>query len=143
MDKIIKRILKVLPRRPREELYIETGLLDQETIIKKNRVNMEIRIQINGITLMKRAINKQTKNGRKKKKKSKLRMIWQIDEKDWQEARRQHKKQIKKKALSCFNEKITWSGNYTMKYIYLKEREDWKPGHRPTYMSNLQETRPV
>ncbi len=44
MDKIIKRILKVPPGTPRESLCIATGLLDPETIITKNRINMEQRI---------------------------------------------------------------------------------------------------
>ncbi len=41
MDKIIKRIPKHSTGTPREALYIETGLLDPDTIIKKNSVNME------------------------------------------------------------------------------------------------------
>ncbi len=57
MDKIIKRILKVPPGTPREAQYIETGLLDPETIIKKNTVNMELSIQRNGSTLVNRVIN--------------------------------------------------------------------------------------
>ncbi len=56
IDKIIKRILKVPPGTPREALYIETVLLDPETIIK-NRVDMEIRIPRNGSTPIKRLIN--------------------------------------------------------------------------------------
>ncbi len=57
IDKIIKRILKVPPRTPREALIMETGLLDLETIIKKNRINMELRIQRDGSTLIKRVVN--------------------------------------------------------------------------------------
>ena len=57
MDNILKRILKVPPGTPREALYIETGLLDPSTIIKKNRINMEIRIQRNGSKLVKGVIN--------------------------------------------------------------------------------------
>ncbi len=48
MDKILKRILKEPPRTPREALYIETGLLDPTTIIKRNRINMETRIKWTG-----------------------------------------------------------------------------------------------
>ena len=41
LDNILKRILKTPTGTPREALYIETGLLDPETIIKKNRISME------------------------------------------------------------------------------------------------------
>ncbi len=37
MDKILKRILKVSPGTVREALYIETGLLNPTTIIKKEQ----------------------------------------------------------------------------------------------------------
>ena len=47
LDNILKRILKVPITTPREALYIETGLLDPESVIKKNRISMEARI-ING-----------------------------------------------------------------------------------------------
>ena len=52
MDNIIKRILKLPKSTPRGALYVETGLLDPETIIKKNRISMEARIkQGNNITM--------------------------------------------------------------------------------------------
>ena len=43
-DSIIKRILKTPESTPREALYIETGLLDPEMLIIRNRINMEARI---------------------------------------------------------------------------------------------------
>ncbi len=47
------------------------------------------------------------------------------------------KNKIKNKTLSYFKETITRSGNYKTKVEHLLEvREDWKPGQRPTYMSN-------
>jgi hypothetical protein len=39
MESIITRILMVPPTTSRELLYIETGLLDMESTIKKNRIN--------------------------------------------------------------------------------------------------------
>ena len=45
LDNILKKILKTPKSTPREALYIETGLLDPETIIKKNRISMEWRIK--------------------------------------------------------------------------------------------------
>ena len=44
LDKIIKRILMTPEATPREALYIETGLLDVETIIDIKRLNMMCRL---------------------------------------------------------------------------------------------------
>ena len=44
LDKIIKRILMTPEATPREALYIETGLLDIETIIDIKRLNMLARL---------------------------------------------------------------------------------------------------
>ena len=44
LDKIIKRILMTPEATPREALYIETGLLDIETIIDKKRLSMMARL---------------------------------------------------------------------------------------------------
>ena len=43
-ENILKRILKTPKGTPREPLYAETGLLDPQTIITCNRINMEARI---------------------------------------------------------------------------------------------------
>ena len=45
LDNIIKRILKTPTSTPREALYIETGLLDIETIDDKNRITMGERLE--------------------------------------------------------------------------------------------------
>ena len=39
LDRIIKRILMLPITTPREIIYMETGLLDIENTIKKNRIN--------------------------------------------------------------------------------------------------------
>ena len=44
LDKILKRILMIPEATPREALYIETGLLDIETIIDLKRMNMMARL---------------------------------------------------------------------------------------------------
>jgi hypothetical protein len=44
MENIITRILMVPPTTPKELLYIETGLLDVETTINKNRINYSNRV---------------------------------------------------------------------------------------------------
>ena len=61
MDRILKRILKLPNSTPREALYMETGLLDPETKIKKNRLSMEARILQGENQLMKQIIKLETK----------------------------------------------------------------------------------
>ena len=58
----MKRILKTPQATPREALYIETGLLDPETIIKKNRISMEARIKQGSNKTMKEIVNLKHKN---------------------------------------------------------------------------------
>ena len=58
LDRIIRRILMVPESTPREALYIESGLLDIETITDKNRIMMGERIKKNGNQLR----NEVTKN---------------------------------------------------------------------------------
>ena len=45
LEAIIKRVLMVPISTSREVLYIETGLLEPETIIRRNRLLMENRIK--------------------------------------------------------------------------------------------------
>ena len=45
LDNILKRILKLPKGTPREIIYIETGMLDPESLIMKNRITMEARIK--------------------------------------------------------------------------------------------------
>ena len=45
LDRIIKRILMVPESTPKEALYIESGLLDIETITDKNRIMMRERLK--------------------------------------------------------------------------------------------------
>ena len=52
LDKIIKRILMTPEATPRETLYIETGLLDVETMIDIKRLNMMARLNRNKSELM-------------------------------------------------------------------------------------------
>ena len=57
LDNVIKRILKAPVTTPREALYLETGILDPETIIKKNRISMEARILNGNNEIMKELIS--------------------------------------------------------------------------------------
>ena len=57
LDKIIKRILMTPEATPRESLYIETGLLDVETIINIKRMNMMARLNREKSELMSKVLS--------------------------------------------------------------------------------------
>ena len=57
LDKIIKRTLMTPDSTPREALYIETGLLDIETIIDIKRINMMARLKKERSELMDNILN--------------------------------------------------------------------------------------
>ena len=63
LDDIIKRTLKVPMQTPREALYIELGILDLEWRRKRNRINMEHRINKKGSETTKTAMNANIKGG--------------------------------------------------------------------------------
>jgi len=137
MDNILKRILKVPPGTPREALYIETGLLDPVTIVKKNRINMETRIQRNGNKLVKEVINSNQKNGWKQKTKMLKEEIGITDE-DTTGTKNSTKKKIGRKINKFFKESILEQGRDKSKVQYLLEgRGEWTPGKRPEYMIKL------
>ena len=52
LDKIIKRILMTPDSTPRQALYIETGLIDIETMMDRNRLNMMSRLKRNRSRMM-------------------------------------------------------------------------------------------
>ena len=56
LDKVIKRILMTPEATPRETLYIETGLLDVETIMDIKRLNMMARLNREKSELMARVL---------------------------------------------------------------------------------------
>ena len=61
--------MKIPQTAPKECIYIETGLIDPETIIKKNRINKEYQIRNgNNKSLKERIIENPIKNGWLEKK---------------------------------------------------------------------------
>ena len=71
MDNILKRVLKVPQSTPRECLYIETGIMDPQALIMKNRLNMHNRIMNgNNKTLKKLLESESTKSWATKNKKT-------------------------------------------------------------------------
>ena len=63
LDNIIKRILMTSTSTPKETLYIETGLLDIETIDDKNRITMGERLEKTSNNLLNEITNSHTPGG--------------------------------------------------------------------------------
>ena len=76
LDRIIRRILIVPESPPREALYIESGLLEIETITDKNRIMMGERIKKNGNQLLNEVTEKQyLEDGRNASERQKKNMM--------------------------------------------------------------------
>ena len=138
MDNIIKMILKTPKGTPREALYIETGLLDPTTIIKRNRVNMESRLRIKGSKMVKEILNNRLKNGWMERTET-IKQELNIETGDTIGPKEVVKKKINTKTHIYFKRKITTEGAEKSKVKYLLEGkgQEWTPGQRPKYMSEL------
>ena len=136
-ENILKRILKTPQSTPREALYIETGLIDPETLIKRNRINMQQRIKRGSNQMMKTVLTANTKGGWAQTTEQ-IKAELQIHENDLNASRATVKKSINKKAMTYFQQKITQEGKDKSKVQHLLSgRENWQPGKRPEYMNKL------
>ena len=101
LDRIIRRILMVPESTPREALYIESGLLDIETITDKNRIMMWERIKKNG----NQPLNEVTKNrvpGGWKELLRKTKEKYDVTDEDLQKSEYTTRKNINKKITAAF-----------------------------------------
>ena len=138
LDNILKRILKTPKSTPRQALYIETGLLDPETIIKKNRISMEIRIKKGDNQMMKEIINLKhegcwaTQNGKIKNEMKVLNSIMR------ENSRYKVKKELQEKSKLMLKQKLeeTAKDKSKMKYYY-EGKHDWATGKRARYLNKL------
>ena len=138
LEGIIKRVLMVPTSTPREALYIETGLLDPDTLIKRNRVMMQDRIRKGETTLTKKIIEHNQKGGWKEyteniKQEMKITDDEMIGKKDT------IKKIVGKKTKAYFKEMIDKEGKDKSKVGYLLQgyEGEWKPGVRQPYLNQL------
>ena len=139
LDKILKRILKV-PRTgtPREALYIETGTFDPETIIKRNRINMEARIR-NGtnetMKLILEAKHKQSWIQQNKEIKEEM----NIEDGEMEGNLYQIKEMNKTKMREEFKTRINKTAQHKskMQYYYEGIQNEWTPGKTANYMRKL------
>ena len=137
LDNIIKRILMTPVTTPREALYIETGLLDVQHTVMKNRINTDARLERNGNNLIRNILNTQEEKGWKKQT-DKMKQELDITQDDISGGKSKTKITIKKKIMRAFKDQITSSAQEKSKIRHLLEgRPEWKPGTKPAYMNKL------
>ena len=136
LDKIIKRILMTPPSTPREALYIETGLLDNEYTISRNRINMQTRLNRTQNKLIKSARESGNKGGwEEETEETKTKM--KIRKKDYK-GNDLPKTIIKKRVNTAFKKNLVQTGKEKSKVMYLTQgRKKWKICQRQEYMSKL------
>ena len=133
LDNIIKRILKTPQGTPRESLYIESNLLDIETIIEKKRIGMMYRIHQHPNTITEEITKPTSKwmiNTQEITKK------YNID-KDYllNLTKRKAKKLIRKSVHKTFRKKIMANMENKTKIDYLLKH--YTPGEKTNYTNNL------
>ena len=136
LDNIIKRILLTPPTTPREALYIETGLLDPETISKKQRINMDHKLK----TSQNPRYNKMAQiKGKKSWKETTDKTLKELNISEALTGKKDTvKRKIKQKTMQYFKSKIEKDGENKSKVKYLLDGiQDWKPCNRQKYMMKL------
>ena len=137
MENIITRILMVPPTTPKEILYIETGLLDMESTIEKNRINYANRVANTKKNILGK-ITKSTNKGSWKVVTDKISDDLGITEKDKEGKHHTTKRNTKIKVEKKFQEKLKEAGNKKSKVkFFLNNKGEWQTGKRAEYMDKL------
>jgi hypothetical protein len=137
MDQIIKRVLITPPTTPREALYIETGLLDNEFTIKKNRINMQKRLNDTQNSLIEKVREEKTENGWEETT-EKVKAEMNVTDADLEGSKDTVKERVKEKINSKFKEEILKATEEKSKVKFLIEgKTKWSPGERPEYMNKM------
>ena len=137
LDNIIRRVLMTPQTTPREALYIETGLLDPETISHKQKVMMDFRLKNNKNHRLQKLANPDEHNLWKTISdlaKGKL----EITAEETQGKKPRVKTNIKNKTARYFKKILETSGKDKSKIKYLLDgRPDWKPLEKQKYLTEL------
>ena len=137
LDNIIKRILKVPKSTPREPLYIETGLLDPETVIKKNRISMEARILKGNNKIMKQIIKLETKDCWAEQNKL-LKEEIKLNNEDMMSSKYHLRTCLQNKMKELLEKKLTNTAEGKSKsQYYMEGKSIWKAGQRTQYLRKL------
>ena len=136
LDKVIKRILMTPGSTPREALYIETGLLDIETIIDVKRLSMMARLNREKSQIMAEILeNPESKwMGKTKEVMEK----YGIEEHDLTGSKERAKSAIHIGVYVKFHERMTkdWEAKSKLKH-FLDGKGLWKPEEPADYMEKL------
>lgn len=137
LDGVLKRILMVPVTTPRETLYIETGMMDPEIIIKRNRLCMEARIQRGDHETIKQVASNKQKGGWAEKN-DEIKIEMGVEDCDLRLTKNGTKRVMREKSEKCFKEKIVKEGMGKAKVRHLLNgRENWRVNTRPEYMNRL------
>ena len=128
LDNLLKRTLKVPLSTPRETLYIELGILDLESRRKKNRINMEQRVNKKGSETT--VMNAKIKGGWKEKTEA-LKQSIGIEE--------PNKNLTKTKINEAFKQDIMNKATNKSKVQHLLngKKEEWGINKRHPYLNEL------
>ena len=136
LDKIIRRILMTPESTPREALYIESGLLDIETISESKRLNMKARLNREKSRMMAEILRNpecQWENETKK-----IMEKHNLEPSKLIGSKYSTKANIQREVLKSFRNKINESSTDKSKMRYFREsKQEWKPGKRAQYMNEL------
>ena len=134
---MIKRILLAPESTPREAQYIESGLLDIETITDKNRIMMGGRLEKNGSQLL-NEITKNTTPGGWNELLKMTKDKYDITEEDLGKSEYMTRKKINKKVAATFKEATESNRENKSKINYLLEgTKGWTTGQPKPYMLHL------
>ena len=138
MEGVLKRILKTPTNGTcREAIYIETGLLDPEALIIKNRINMESRIKNGNNETMKEILESKTE-GSWISETRKLRQKLGISDEEMEASRYTIRELVKRKINEDFKQRINleMEDKSKMKY-YIDGKKDWQPRKPAEYTRKL------
>ena len=136
LDKILRRILMTPDSTPRQALYIETGMLDIETIIDKKRLNMMGRLKNDRSRMMDIVLN----NPQCKWKKRTDDIMekygifeWELAEEKWYT-----KQLIINKTRELFHNKMEIRPEGRTKIVhFLEGKGEWKAEEAAEYMNKM------
>ena len=136
LDKILKRILMTPDATPREALYIETGLLDVETVMDAKRLNMMARLNRDKSELMAAVIENPGSKWMKKTKE--IMTKYEFEEEDLIGSKDKTKHEINRKVYIQFWKKMTREREEKSKLrFFLEGKKEWKPEEPAEYMKKL------
>ena len=138
LDNIIRRILMTPQSTPREALYIETGLLDPETIQHKQRITMNQRITLGTSERMKNLATNTHEDSHWQSLVNTSKQKLQVEPNNLIGKINTVKKAVKKVTMEYFKTKMENDAKDKSKVQHLIQgKKEWKPDTRSKCYKNL------